>query len=139
MTLAGKINLLFATQLRSDGKPYSNDEVAAKMSELGDRISGAYLSSLRRGIQVNPTKNVLASLAAFFSRSPAYFFDDAESRAIADEFHVLNLLADAGVRRIATRFADLSPSLREHLLAIAEHMIAIQETDPKTSAHQNDG
>jgi transcriptional regulator with XRE-family HTH domain len=140
LTLADKINNLFATKLRPDGRPYSNDEVAAKMGELAgvDKISGSYLSSLRRGVQTNPTKNVLEALAAFFSRSPAYFFDDAESRAIAEDLRLLDLLADAGVMRIATRVAGLSPRFREMLEGIVEHVVAIEKSDPERDGRQKD-
>lgn len=82
--LARKINHLFETVRRSDGKPYSNEEVAEAITELGEAtISGTYLWYLRRGDRDNPTKKHLEILARFFDVSPAYFFDDDRSRRIA--------------------------------------------------------
>lgn len=76
--LAHKINYLFETVRRPDGKSYSNEEVAEAITELGEAtISGTYLWYLRRGDRDNPTKKHLEVLARFFGVSPAYFFDDA--------------------------------------------------------------
>jgi len=50
---------------------------------------------------------------------------------------VLDLLADAGVRRIATRFAGLSPRRREILEGIVEHIAEIEKSDPEKGGHQH--
>jgi transcriptional regulator with XRE-family HTH domain len=139
-TLADRINHLFATVLRPDGSRYSNDEVAAKMSNVADgpQISGAYLSLLRRGDRDNPTKRHLEALARFFSVSPAYFFDDAEFEAIAEELQLLRTLADSGVKRIATRLGGLSPESLRNIANIIEQVRKIEGLDTQKAAHPDD-
>ena len=110
-TLADKINFLFENIPRSDGSRHSNDEVAAAMP---DKISGSYIWLLRRGERDNPTKKHLEALAEFFGISPAYFFDEAEASAIADELVLLRSLAGTGATRVAMRLGGLSKaSLRD--------------------------
>jgi ESX-1-secreted protein regulator len=136
-TLADRINHLFETVLRPDGSRYSNDEVAATMGD-GPQISGAYLSSLRRGVRDNPTKRHLEALAGFFSVSPAYFFDDAEFVAIAEELKLLRALADSGVKRVATRLGGLSPDSLRNIASIVERVREIEGLDALKAPHQPD-
>lgn len=110
-SLASKINYLFETVRRADGKPYSNEEVAEAITELGEAsISGTYLWYLRRGDRDNPTKKHLETLARFFDVSPAFFFDDARSRQIAMTGRASRTDEDA--RRVAALLCDLSPRSR---------------------------
>jgi transcriptional regulator with XRE-family HTH domain len=138
--LADKINHLFETVRRPDGSRYSNDDVAAAMGKIvgGPKISGAYLSLLRRGERDNPTKRHLEALAAFFEQSPAYFFDDAQSRTIAEELRLLRILADTGVQRIATRLGGLSPDSLHSLASIVEHIRKIEGLDAQEQGDQRD-
>ena len=106
-TLAHKINYLFETVRRPDGKPYSNEEVAESINGRGDTtISGTYLWYLRRGDRDNPTKKHLEVLARFFDVSPAFFFDDERSRRIAGES--LPAAPPTEAQRIAVRLDGLS-------------------------------
>jgi ESX-1-secreted protein regulator len=107
-TLADKLNRLFDTIRRPDGKPHTNEEVAAFCRErTGEPFSRAYMSQLRKGERDNPTKRNLAALAAFFDVSPAYFFDDDRSRQIAVELDLLAALRDKKVRQVALRAVNL--------------------------------
>jgi transcriptional regulator with XRE-family HTH domain len=130
-TLAQKINHLFDTIRRPDGTRYSNDEVAAAMGrgEPG-RISGSYLWLLRRGDRDNPTIKHLEALATFFDVSPAYFFDDAKSRAIASELALLRAMKDSDVRRIAARLQGLSPRGMNAIANIIESVRAAEGLAP---------
>ena len=131
-SLADKINHLFGTIRRPDGSPHSNEEVAAAMGQAtdGPRISGSYLWLLRRGERDNPTKRHLEALAEFFDVSPAYFFDDAKSRLIAQELATLRALADAGVKRVATRLGGLSPDGLASIAGIVEHIRKVEGLNP---------
>jgi transcriptional regulator with XRE-family HTH domain len=104
----------------------------------GPQISGAYLSLLRRGERDNPTKRHLEALAAFFEQSPAYFFDDAQSRAIAEELQLLRALADTGVKRIAARLGGLSSDSLRNLASIVERIREIEGLDAQREGHQRD-
>jgi transcriptional regulator with XRE-family HTH domain len=118
---------LFDTVRRPDGTRYSNEEVAAAVSS-GDagKISGSYLWLLRKGDRDNPTIKHLETLARFFDVSPAYFFDDVQSRAIANELAVLRALKDANVRRIAARLSGLSPGSIEAIAKVIESVRAAE-------------
>jgi transcriptional regulator with XRE-family HTH domain len=142
--LADKINHLFATIRRPDGKQYSNEEVAAAISRTavddGPKISGAYLWYLRNGQRDNPTKKHLEALAAFFQVSPAYFFDDERSREIVNELAVLRILADSNVQRVAMRLGGLS---KASLRAVAEVVDRVRQleglSDPSQDLRSIDG
>lgn len=129
-TLSDRINYLFDNVRRPDGKPHSNDEVAAAMAERGgSTVSGAYLSLLRRGERDNPTKKHLEAIAEFFEVSPAFFFDKARAQAIVDEINLLRTLADAGVKRVATRLGGLSPDSLRNIESIVERVRALEGLD----------
>ncbi|MEA5364026.1 helix-turn-helix domain-containing protein [Amycolatopsis sp., V23-08] len=108
-TLADKIDQLFHVVRRADREPYSNEEVATACREAtGESFSTTYLWQLRTGRRTNPTKRHLEALAQFFGVPPAYFFDDEQSRKIAEELALLGALRDAGVRDLALRAVTLS-------------------------------
>ncbi|WP_410624098.1 helix-turn-helix domain-containing protein [Amycolatopsis sp. cmx-8-4] len=108
-TLADKVDQLFHVVRRPDREPYSNEEVATACREAtGESFSTTYLWQLRTGRRTNPTKRHLEALAQFFGVPPAYFFDDEQSRKIADELALLGALRDAGVRDLALRAVTLS-------------------------------
>ena len=108
-TLADKIDRLFNVVRRPDREPYSNEEVAKACREAtGESFSTTYLWQLRTGRRDNPTKRHLEALAQFFGVPPAYFFDDEQSRKIAEELALLGALRDAGVRDLALRAVTLS-------------------------------
>jgi transcriptional regulator with XRE-family HTH domain len=131
-SLAQKINHLFDTIRRPDGSRHSNEEVAAALSTAdGGRISGSYLWLLRRGDRDNPTIKHLEALASFFDVSPAYFFDDAKSRAIASELALLRALKDANVERIALRLNGLSPRGIEAITKVIESVRAAEGLAPE--------
>jgi transcriptional regulator with XRE-family HTH domain len=130
-TLAARIEHLFATVKRRDGKPYTNEEVVAAIcaSPGGPKISKQYLWQLRRGERENPTKNHLEALAAFFGVSPRYFFDDDLFDAIAEELELLRILSDAGVKNIAARMRGLSSDSLRNIAGIVETVRRIEGLD----------
>jgi transcriptional regulator with XRE-family HTH domain len=124
-SLAGKINQLFETVRRADGKPYSNEDVAEAINGRGEAtISGTYLWYLRRGDRDNPTKKHLEVLARFFDVSPAFFFDDQPARPIAGD--PPDHRGDAETRRVARRLDGLSP---RSLRAVAELIDRVRELE----------
>ena len=130
-TLAQKINHLFDTIRRPDGTRFSNEEVAAAIGKgEPSKISGSYLWLLRKGDRDNPTIKHLEAIASFFDVSPAYFFDDAKSRAIASELALLRAIKDAGVQRIATRLHGLSPRSVEAIAQVIESIRAAEGLAP---------
>ena len=108
-SLAAKIDKLFQVVRKPNREQYSHDEVARSCREAtGESFSTTYLWQLRTGRRDNPTKRHLEALAQFFGVPPAYFFDDEQSRKIAEELALLGALRDAGVRDLALRAVTLS-------------------------------
>jgi hypothetical protein len=126
-SLARRINHLFESVRRPDGKPYSNEEVAEAINGRGDTtISGTYLWYLRRGDRDNPTKKHLEVLARFFDVSPAFFFDDERSRRIAVDSVPEPRPADSLAERVAVRLDGLSP---RSLHTVAELIDRVRELE----------
>jgi transcriptional regulator with XRE-family HTH domain len=109
-SLAARIDRLFTTLRRPDGREFGYDEVAAALGGTGgSTISANYLYMLRRGQRDNPTKRHLEALAGFFRVPVAYFFDDDAAQRIDEELATLAALRDAKVVGVAMRAAGLSP------------------------------
>lgn len=108
-TLTDRIDRLFQVVRRAGGEQYSHEEVARACREsTGESFSAAYLWQLRTGRRDNPTKRHLEALAAFFQVPPAYFFDDEQGRALAEEVELLGALRNTAVRNLALRAVTLS-------------------------------
>lgn len=122
-TLADRIDRLFQVVRRPNGEQHSHEEVARACREsTGETFSAAYLWQLRTGRRDNPTKRHLEALAAFFQVPPAYFFDDEQGRAIAEELELLGALRNSAVRDLALRAVTLS---EEGLGTVADIVEAI--------------
>lgn len=110
MSLADKLNRLFVTIRRPDGREWTPDAVAAQITAGGEKISGIYVYMLKTGRKDNPTKRHLEALARFFGVDAAYFFDNGKSTEEIDaQLQLLAVLRDAKVRDVALRTAGLSP------------------------------
>ncbi|UUV36012.1 XRE family transcriptional regulator [Amycolatopsis roodepoortensis] len=120
-TLAAKLNDLFATKKRPDGKEYSNEQVAEFIVAGGyaRTASQSYIWGLRNGTKTNPTKSYLEGLAAFFEVPVAYFFDDDNElvRQVDQQLEALkaerarmaSLSGDEEIQLLAMRAGQLSP------------------------------
>ncbi|WP_410660038.1 XRE family transcriptional regulator [Amycolatopsis sp. lyj-112] len=108
-TLTDRIERLFQVVRRPNGDQHSHEEVARACREnTGESFSAAYLWQLRTGRRDNPTKRHLEALAAFFQVPPAYFFDDEQGKALAEEIELLGALRNSAVRNLALRAVTLS-------------------------------
>lgn len=136
LTLAEKINRLFATVHPPDRGPYSNAEVEqALRARGGATISANYLYLLRTGRKDNPTKRNLEALASFFGVDPAYFFDAEVGKATYADLELLAALRDnADVRQLALRAFDLSPEMRRWLVRTIEDM---PSGEPRPRRHRH--
>ncbi len=108
-SISKKIDHLFITVLRADGREYTYDDV-----ERGTdgRVSRSYVWKLRHGRNGNPSLDVIEALSQFFMVPPSYFFgqplaDDVQAREAAA---VSALLNDPLARGVAERARGLSPS-----------------------------
>ncbi|OXM49367.1 transcriptional regulator [Amycolatopsis thailandensis] len=127
--LTSRIDRLFQVVRRPNGEQHSHEEVARACREsTGESFSAAYLWQLRTGRRDNPTKRHLEALAAFFQVPPAYFFDDEQGRALAEEIELLGALRNNAVRNLALRAVTLS---EEGLGTVADIVEAISRRESK--------
>ncbi|MEV7548283.1 XRE family transcriptional regulator [Amycolatopsis sp. NPDC089917] len=128
-TLTSRIDRLFQVVRRANGEQHSHEEVARACREsTGETFSAAYLWQLRTGRRDNPTKRHLEALAAFFQVPPAYFFDDEQGRALAEEIELLGALRNNAVRNLALRAVTLS---EEGLGTVTDIVEAISRRESK--------
>ncbi|MEU3190712.1 hypothetical protein ABZ686_08715 [Streptomyces sp. NPDC006992] len=133
MSLAERVNLLFAVTRRTDGhgrqREYSTAEVAKAVTidpSHPTTLSRSYLAMLRNGSHTNPTLNVLEGLAKFFDdhrppgTPPITVQWLVAQEAPGDEL-LRRRLADHEVQAIAMRAGAMTPTMRKQLLK----MIAI--------------
>ena len=118
--IGAKVDLLFRTLTRPDGKPYTYQHVAA-----GTGLNFSYLRKLRVGKAASPSRQVLERLTSFFEITPDYWFRSEHTlpRDIQQQ-HQLSLI----VRKIEQ--ANLTPEQLHELDAI---IIAMSDSDPPTS------
>ncbi|MER6668884.1 XRE family transcriptional regulator [Amycolatopsis japonica] len=128
-TLTDRIDRLFQVVRRPNGEQHSHEEVARACREsTGESFSAAYLWQLRTGRRDNPTKRHLEALAAFFQVPPAYFFDDEQGKALAEEVELLGALRNSAVRDLALRAVTLS---EEGLGTVTDIVEAIKRRESK--------
>lgn len=112
-TFSDRLNLLFRTKLREDGREYTHEEVARAAG-----LSVAAISKLRHGQINEPKRNVIANLATFFGVSPNFFFTN-EEQATPSRGTTLDM--------IVLRTAELSEGGKQALLGMLEHIIKLEE------------
>ncbi|MYW03332.1 Secondary metabolite protein [Streptomyces sp. SID3343] len=124
MTLAAKLDRLFASVRRPDGGAYSNGEVARGIKEQagpeGATVSASLVQQLRTGVQTNPTLKTIDALARFFNVEPVYFFDDAAAERIAAERDAWSRMRENDVHRLVFRADGLSADSLRMVSAVIE-------------------
>lgn len=136
-TVADKLEHLFRTVRKPDGREYTNDEAATLIQrDQGAEISSSYIWYLRTGQRDNPTFKHLNALAKFFGVPPAYFFDDDITEHVEAELALLTAMKDAEVRDIALRAAGLSSA---SLRTISEIITRVSELETGTQSKRQDG
>ncbi|NGO66953.1 helix-turn-helix domain-containing protein [Streptomyces boncukensis] len=140
-TLAGRLEALFdrvrPAGLR--GRRYTNDEVALaiKKDDYAVRVSGAYLSAIRRGSKTNPSTDLLRALARFFGVPASYFLDEDPDGQVDAEIALARVAQNNEVRNLAMRALDLSP---ESLTAVSQIVDVYLRSDgaPSGSGTRNE-
>jgi transcriptional regulator with XRE-family HTH domain len=115
-----------------DGRRYTNNEVAEAIREAspGVRVTGAYLSALRKGTKRNPSTELLLALARHFRVSASYFLDDTPGEA---EIALAQVANNHGVRNLAFRALELSP---EGLAAISQIVESVLREKQRPTRHE---
>lgn len=119
--IASKVDHLFRTVTRPNGKPYTYQQVAA-----GTGLNFSYIRKLRVGKVSSPSREVLQKLGAFFGVPPDYWFrPDLTVPLDAQEKHQLAMLChtieQAGFSPEQLQFIDrVVAALRDGRLDIAD-------------------
>ena len=101
-----KIDNLFKTIRRPDGREYTYDEVERG---TGGAVSRSYVWKLRHGRNRNPSLEVIEALGHFFDVPATYFFESGENADDAREAAaVAGLIRHPGVRQLAEQAQGLS-------------------------------
>ena len=100
-SLADKLDHLFGTYRRPDGKKYTYDDVE---QGTGGEVSHTYVWKLHKGQAANPGYRKLAALAAFFGVPITYFYDvSPAAEEHIEDLQLARALREDGVQRIALR------------------------------------
>lgn len=114
------------------GRRYTNEEVATAIREStpGIRVSGAYLSALRKGSKRNPSTGLLRALAGFFGVPASYFLDEATAGQAEAEIALAQVARNHGVRNLALRALELTPEGLAAVTQIVEHVLSTDKVTP---------
>ncbi|MTE21682.1 XRE family transcriptional regulator [Streptomyces sp. TRM43335] len=111
------------------GRRYTNEEVASavRRANPGVRVSGAYLSALRKGTKRHPSTELLTALARFFAVPASSFLDGgrATEATRAAEAELARVAENTGVRDLALRALELSPEALAATVEIVEHVLEL--------------
>ena len=113
--LADRLDKLFRSVRRPDGREYSHREVSEAITRAGEPISHSYIGQLRAGQKDNPTLRHMRALARFFGVPVEYFTSTELAAEVNRELDLLVALKDLRVHAVALRHAVLPEA--EHSLA----------------------
>lgn len=115
MTIAHRLERLFAQTAGPQGRPVTLQEIVDRMEQRGiSTMSLSYLQQLRTGQAQNPRLQHLRALADAFDVPLSYFLDDEESTPTAED----DLTPQE--RTIALRVHGLSDSALASIQSIVE-------------------
>lgn len=136
-SLAEKLDHLFSTCRRTDGKQYTYDDV---QKGTGGEVSHTYAWKLHKGHAANPGYQKLAALAEFFGVPITYFYDESlESREYVGDLHLARALRQNGVQQIALRARGLDESAKKNILAMIEYARQAQGLDGEVAPSTGPG
>ncbi len=142
-TFADKLNHLFETVRGTDGRPYSNRQVAEAITLKaagadGPTVDHSYLSKLRAGGRAKPSFEIVEALAAFFGVKVDYFSDDAVAARIDAQLALLAALRDSGVRDVALRAAGVSEKGLHTVAALLDQVRQYEGLGPPPAGDQSE-
>ncbi|MDX1874768.1 transcriptional regulator [Mycolicibacterium sp. 120266] len=119
---AARLNRLFETIYPPGRGPFTSTELVRELGYQGSTLSAPYLSQLRTGQRVQPSRHTLELIAGFFGIRSDYFTgeDDAYLRQLEDDLHWWQLARDPAVRQLTTALLELTPEDCELALSSVE-------------------
>ena len=124
-TLAERIETLFKTFRKKDGKEFTYKEVEAG---TGKAVTAPYVWKLRTGQATNPSIRVLKALSEFFGVPTSYFIEDTSKEELAN-LKLAAQLRNSGTARIALRASDLDEDGQRAVLEMIEYVRKAQGLD----------
>ncbi|HEV2236611.1 MAG TPA: helix-turn-helix transcriptional regulator [Ktedonobacterales bacterium] len=138
-SLAQKLDRLFKTIRREDGREYTYRDIAAEIERRCQiKVSPSYVWQLRTGQRDNPTIRHIEALATVFGISPQYFLDDAEAAQTAEELALLAALRDSAVRQLALRAQGLSHESLAPVRELVERVRELERLDERRHQRRHD-
>lgn len=114
-----RLNQLFQTSTRPDGKPFTQEEVVRGSNGALTRV---YLWKLRTGRAKNPSMKVVQVIANFFGVSVDYF-SYPEDRNNLDK---MSSVDDPMVAQICEKYCQLDERGRRVILNLADYLLSLK-------------
>lgn len=135
-SFGARLDDLFA-RVRSRGGEYSNEHVAAAITDTGISISQSYIWQLRKSKKDNPTLRHLQGLAWFFGVPVAYFFEDDVADRVnqqleelrAEQERLSELAESDEARSIAMRAGELSEGRRQQVMDLLDVVYRLERSE----------
>ncbi|MGU3650393.1 XRE family transcriptional regulator [Mycolicibacterium sp. A43C] len=119
---ADRLNRLFQVVHPLWRGPYTSREMLQELSLRGHILSAPYLSQLRLGRRINPSRATIDAIADFFGVRADYFLapGGGYQRQVDEDLYWFGVARDPLVRRIVSGLLELPAELSDELLAAAE-------------------
>lgn len=143
-SIAERLDHLFRTFHKRDGKEYSHREVERELRDrFGEQLSHAYIGQLRAGRQDNPTIKALRALAMFFGVPVDYFVSEAVAREVDKELQLAAQLVELrdhpSLGTLVVRARGLSDRSLESVIAIMDRVREIEGLPPPSDRESDSG
>jgi transcriptional regulator with XRE-family HTH domain len=122
---AQRLDYLFQTVKKPDGREYSYQDVADGLDPEIAGHNASYIWKLRTGKIANPGMKTIQALATFFNVDPSYFFTEDEGAA-------QNAALPNGLRNIALRASDLNEAEQAVVLDMIESIKCLKKKRQQT-------
>lgn len=137
VSLAEKLNRLYATVRPDPDHEYSNEQVAASIRETGVSISQSYIWQLRKSRKTNPTLRHLQALANFFGVPVGYFVEDEVTDRITGQLELLaaeqarlrEAAESSEVKLMAMRAGQLSQEHRKQVMDLLDVVYRLEQAE----------
>jgi transcriptional regulator with XRE-family HTH domain len=121
-SFAARLNRLFEVVYPPGRGPFTGSELIRALADQGLTLSAPYLSQLRTGQRMRPSRRTVELIAGFFGIRGDYFTgeDGTYVRRLEDELGWLQLARDPRVRQLTTTLLELGSEARELAFASVE-------------------
>ena len=134
-SIADRLDHLFKTFRRPDGREYSHREVERELATRYDlQLSHAYIGDLRVGRHDNPTVKALKALGTFFGVPVEYFTQDDVAHKVDQELQLAVALRElrnnGDLQTLVVRARGLSAKSLHAITEIIDDIRKIQDPPP---------